>query len=100
MAERPWALPADGIGDTAMLLHADHPEEAAAFADELVESATADGSPTRHAYALTARGMAAFDLGDLRSAAADLDEATRTWEDLGLRGGGRARCSAGSSGSA
>ncbi len=85
MAERPWALPADGIGDTAMLLHADHPRGGGGVRPRAGrEGATADGSPTRHAYALTARGMAAFDLGDLRAAAADFDEAARMWKDLGL----------------
>lgn len=83
-AERPWPFPVSGIGDTAMLLHADHPHDAAAFAGELVEAARKEGSPLRHAYAITARGMVAFDVGDLRGAAADFEEAGRIWDDLEL----------------
>jgi DNA-binding CsgD family transcriptional regulator len=83
LADRPWPLPGSGIGDTALLLHADHPEEAAAFARELLERARERGSPVQHAYAITARGMAAFDVGDLRAATADFDDAARIWEELG-----------------
>lgn len=83
LAERPWNLPADGIGETLMLLHADAPDEATAFVADLIARAHADGSPVRHAYAVTARGLVALDVGALPDAATDLDEALAVWRDLG-----------------
>ncbi|MDA0172162.1 AAA family ATPase [Solirubrobacter taibaiensis] len=82
-ADRPWPFPATGVGDTALLLHADHPQEAATFVRGLVETARQEGSPVRHAYAITARGMSALDGGDLRAATADFEDARRIWRDLG-----------------
>jgi DNA-binding CsgD family transcriptional regulator len=76
--------PSEGVGTVAMHLHAGHPDRAEALAGRLEAMAIQAGSPIRHAYALAARVMVDFDLGDLAAAEEGSRAALAAMEGIGL----------------
>ncbi|MDW5598914.1 hypothetical protein VSS74_31435, partial [Conexibacter stalactiti] len=71
-APRPWPDPTAGVGEAAMFLHAGRPAAAAEVVERIVAQAAREGSQIRYAMGLATRGVVALDVGDLRTAEAEL----------------------------
>jgi DNA-binding CsgD family transcriptional regulator len=84
LGEAPWVQHSEGVGDTAMYLHAGRPDKAQALVDRLVAVAQDRQLPLKHAMSMAARGIVALDVGDLAAAVTDLVQSAEIAEEFGV----------------